>query len=266
MGPFDRFNDRAKRVLALAQDEAIRFNHNYIGTEHLLLGLVREGEGVAADGVLAPSEDVAPGEPATAVAATGGARRRVVVLAVIAGACRDHERLRFRYRDHGGANERVLSMLREIRSPAAVEGWVDDRLAKKEVIWGFGHREYRVKDPRATILQEQNEDVFRKLGRTPLYDVAVRLEEHLAKHPRFGAAPTLRERKFPNVDFYSGIVYDKMGIDPDLFTPIFAVARVAGWLAHYLEQVETKGNKIYRPKQIYDGSRALAYVPLDQRA
>ena len=107
--------------------------------------------------------------------------------------------------------------------------------------------------------------LFRKLGRTPVYDIALRLEEHLITHPRFGAAATVRERKFPNVDFYSGIAYDKMGITPDLFTPIFAVARAAGWLAHYLEQVETKGNKIFRPKQIYDGPRALEFLPIDMR-
>ncbi len=166
---------------------------------------------------------------------------------------------------HGGANERVLTMLGEIGTSANVEAWVEQTLKNKRVIWGFGHREYRVKDPRATILQEQNEIVFKKLGRTALYDVAVRLEEVLAKHPKFGSAPTLRERKFPNVDFYSGIIYDKMEITTDLFTPIFAVSRVAGWLAHYLEQVETKGNKIFRPKQIYDGPRGLKHRPIAER-
>lgn len=166
---------------------------------------------------------------------------------------------------HGGANERVLNMLREIGGASNVPAWVDKQLKEKSVIWGFGHREYRVKDPRATILQEQNETVFKKLGRTPLYDVALALEAHLAEHPKFGAAPTLREQKFPNVDFYSGILYEKMGISFDLFTPIFAVARVAGWLAHYMEQVETKGNKIYRPKQFYEGRRQGIVKPIDQR-
>jgi len=167
---------------------------------------------------------------------------------------------------HGGANERVLAMLRDIGTPEAVEGWVEQRLAKKKVIWGIGHREYRVKDPRATILQELNEQVFTKLGRTPLYDIAVRLEEVLLVHPKFGAAPTQRQKKFPNVDFYSGIVYEKMGIAVDIFTPIFAMARVAGWLAHYLEQVETKGNKIFRPKQIYVGERKVEVRPADERS
>ncbi|TPW03000.1 MAG: citrate synthase, partial [bacterium] len=100
-----------------------------------------------------------------------------------------------------------------------------------------------------------NETVFKKLGRTPSYDTALKLEAYLATHPRFGAAPTLREQKFPNVDFYSGIVYQKMGIPVDLYTPLFAMSRVAGWLAHYMEQVDSKKNKIFRPKQNYDGAR-----------
>jgi citrate synthase len=166
---------------------------------------------------------------------------------------------------HGGANERVLEMLAKIGGPENVEAWVASTLAAKGTIWGIGHREYRVKDPRAVILQEMNEIVFKKLGRTPLYDTAVALETYLATHPKFGAAPTLREQKFPNVDFYSGIVYQKMGIPTDLYTPLFAMSRVAGWLAHYLEQVDSKKNKIFRPKQIYDGARGRKSVPIDQR-
>ncbi|HEX7878935.1 MAG TPA: citrate synthase [Candidatus Eisenbacteria bacterium] len=167
---------------------------------------------------------------------------------------------------HGGANERVLDMLAKIGAPENVETWVQSALASKETIWGIGHREYRVKDPRAVILQEMNEIVFKKLGRTPLYDTAVKLEEYLATHPKFGAAPTLREQKFPNVDFYSGIVYQKMGIPVDLYTPLFAMSRVAGWLAHYMEQVDAKKNKIFRPKQIYDGARERKVTPIAQRA
>jgi citrate synthase len=166
---------------------------------------------------------------------------------------------------HGGANERVLSMLEQIGSPENVEKWIDKTLSEKGTIWGVGHREYRVKDPRAVILQELNEIVFRKLGRTPLYDTAVALEQVLLRHPKFGAAPTLREQKFPNVDFYSGIVYQKMGIPGDLYTPLFAMSRVAGWLAHYMEQTEPKRNRIFRPKQIYEGARGRKVVPIGQR-
>lgn len=166
---------------------------------------------------------------------------------------------------HGGANERVLAMLDKIGGPENVEPWLEATLAAKGTLWGIGHREYRVKDPRATILQEENEIVFKKLGRTPMYDTAIRLEEILAKHPKFGAAPTLREQKFPNVDYYSGIVYQKMEIPTDLFTPIFAISRVSGWLAHYLEQTDNKKNKIFRPKQNYEGQRNRKVVPMEQR-
>ena len=107
------------------------------------------------------------------------------------------------------------------------------------------------------------------IGCRPIRDITPyplpHVAEHLATHPKFGAAPTLRQQKFPNVDFYSGILYEKMGISTDLFTPIFAVARVSGWLAHYLEQVETKGNKIYRPKQIYEGARGVKVEPIQLR-
>ena len=168
---------------------------------------------------------------------------------------------------HGGANERVLKMLEEIPGTGheEIKAWVESRLASKKVIWGIGHREYRVKDPRATILQEQNEKIFAKLGGTPIYDTAVKLEEYLLTHPKFGAAPTLRQQKYPNVDYYSGILYEKMGISTDLFTPIFAFSRVSGWLAHYLEQVQTKGNKIFRPKQFYEGDRDVTVGPIDDR-
>lgn len=166
---------------------------------------------------------------------------------------------------HGGANERVIDMLAAIGGPDKVEAWLTEALASKKTIWGIGHREYRVKDPRATILQEQNEVVFQKLGRTPLFDTAVKLEQVLAVHPKFGAAPTLREQKFPNVDYYSGIVYNKMGIPTDLFTPLFAMSRVSGWLAHYMEQTE-KGNKIFRPKQIYEGERNRKVKAIAERA
>lgn len=166
---------------------------------------------------------------------------------------------------HGGANERVLAMLEQIGSPENVEAWIEKTLESKGTIWGIGHREYRVKDPRAVILQELNEIVFRKLGRTPLYETALRLERVLADHPKFGAAPTLREQKFPNVDFYSGIVYQKMEIPGDLYTPLFAMSRVAGWLAHYMEQTEPKRNRIFRPKQVYEGMRARKIVPMEAR-
>jgi citrate synthase len=159
---------------------------------------------------------------------------------------------------HGGANERVLDMLTVIpsKTPQAIRRWAEDRLARKDKIVGFGHREYKVKDPRATILQGLARKLFDELGPTELYDVAVELErqmEQLVAHKGI----------YPNVDYYSGIVYEKMGIPIDLFTPVFAIARVAGWLAHLLEQLED--NRIFRPNQLWSGLMDRPFVPLDQR-
>jgi citrate synthase len=159
---------------------------------------------------------------------------------------------------HGGANEEVLRMLEEMRVDASAEvrAWAADRLAKKEKISGFGHREYKVKDPRAGILQKLGVQLFAKLGSTPLYTRATTLEAQMAE--LVGGKGV-----YPNVDFYSGIVYQKMGLATDLFTPVFAIARVAGWLAHWLEQLED--NRIFRPNQIWTGSADRAFVALDAR-
>ena len=159
---------------------------------------------------------------------------------------------------HGGANEEVLRMLEEMRvdAPADVRAWAADRLAKKEKISGFGHREYKVKDPRAGILQKLGVQLFEKLGSTPLYTRATTLEAQMAE--LVGGKGV-----YPNVDFYSGIVYQKMGLATDLFTPVFAIARVAGWLAHWLEQLED--NRIFRPNQIWTGSADRAFAAIDER-
>jgi citrate synthase len=157
---------------------------------------------------------------------------------------------------HGGANEEVLDMLEEIGSAENVRAWLDDAAANKKKIMGFGHRVYKVKDPRATVLQELAENVFVETGRPRQYELAVELE-------RVAAGVLGPKGIYPNVDFYSGIVYQSLGIPRDLFTPIFAIARVAGWLAHWLEQL--KHNRIYRPEQIYVGKHDVAYVPLEKR-
>jgi citrate synthase len=147
-------------------------------------------------------------------------------------------------------------MLEEIGGAAEARHWAEDAVATKKKIMGFGHRVYKVKDPRATVLQELAEHVFAETHRPKLYDLALELERVLA-----GILGP--KGIYPNVDFYSGIVYDGLGIPRDLFTPIFAIARVAGWLAHWLEQL--KNNRIYRPEQIYVGKRDVAYVPLEKR-
>ncbi|MBK7420549.1 MAG: citrate synthase [Nitrospira sp.] len=157
---------------------------------------------------------------------------------------------------HGGANEEVVMMLREIGSPAQARATVEARLQGKHKLMGFGHRVYKVKDPRATVLQDLCMRLFNVCGTSPLYEVAVAVEQL--------AGERLTDKGiYPNVDFYSGIIYDKMGIEVDLFTPLFAMARVSGWLAHWLEQL--RENKLYRPDQIYSGEHDRHYVPIDKR-
>ena len=157
---------------------------------------------------------------------------------------------------HGGANEEVVQMLREIGSPALVRPYLEEKLKAKQKIMGFGHRVYKVKDPRAVILQTLCERLFRECGASPLYEVASEVE-------RVAAELLGGKALYPNVDFYSGIIYDKMGIGVDFFTPLFAIARVAGWLAHWIEQLQE--NKLYRPDQIYEGEHNRPYVPIDRR-
>ena len=157
---------------------------------------------------------------------------------------------------HGGANEEVVTMLKEIGTPAQARAAVEARLGGKNKLMGFGHRVYKVKDPRATVLQDLCMRLFNVCGTSPLYEVAVAVEQ-LASERLQGKGI------YPNVDFYSGIIYDKMGIEVDLFTPLFAMARVSGWLAHWLEQL--RENKLYRPDQIYSGEHDRHYVPIERR-
>ncbi|QLE58698.1 citrate synthase [Nostoc sp. TCL26-01] len=157
---------------------------------------------------------------------------------------------------HGGANEEVIQMLEEIGSVANVRPYVEERLLRKEKLMGFGHRVYKVKDPRATILQHLAEQLFDKFGADKYYDIAQEMERVVEE--KLG-----HKGIFPNVDFYSGLVYRKMGIPTDLFTPIFAIARVAGWLAHWKEQLEE--NRIFRPTQVYSGKHEVTYTPIDKR-
>ncbi|OYY73333.1 MAG: citrate synthase [Gammaproteobacteria bacterium 28-57-27] len=160
---------------------------------------------------------------------------------------------------HGGANQRVLEMLREIGSPENAESWLEKRLANKQVVWGFGHREYKVKDPRADILQSMLEELREHRGGniSPLYEIAKALET--AAYERLS-----QKGVHPNVDFYSGVLYDALGIPEDQFTPIFAISRTAGWLAHWKEQIAN--NRIYRPTQEYVGAEAREYVELSARS
>lgn len=157
---------------------------------------------------------------------------------------------------HGGANEEVLVMLEEMDSVKNVQPYVENLIANKQKIMGFGHRVYKVKDPRAKILQELAEELFNETGHDHYYDLALELERVIES--KLG-----HKGIYPNVDFYSGLVYRKLGIPSDLFTPIFAIARVAGWLAHWKEQLAV--NRIFRPTQIYTGEHNAPYIPMEER-
>ena len=158
---------------------------------------------------------------------------------------------------HGGANERVLDMLREISTVENVPAYIEGKLANKERIMGFGHRVYKTRDPRAVILGGMADQLIEAHGKNELFDIALAVDEMVTC--RLG-----QKGIYANVDFYSGIVYDRLEIPQDAFTPIFAMARVAGWLAHWLEQLID--NRIFRPTQIYTGKHNVRYVPMEQRS
>ncbi|MGM0541703.1 MAG: citrate synthase [Pseudomonadota bacterium] len=159
---------------------------------------------------------------------------------------------------HGGANQKVIEMLEEIGAPENARAYIEDRLAKNRVIWGMGHREYKTKDPRASILQKLSSSLLE--GKSENLSVAFQTALEVEK-----VCEELLGHKgvYPNVDFYSGILYKEMGFDVGIFTPIFAVARSAGWMAHWREQLQN--NKIFRPTQIYSGSGDLCYLPVELR-
>jgi citrate synthase len=158
---------------------------------------------------------------------------------------------------HGGANQRVVDMLKEIGGPENVQSWLDKQLAKKKVVWGMGHREYKTKDPRAKVLQKLMVEWGETHGNlSQQFETALRLEE--ACEEALGPKGV-----YPNVDYYSGILYTEMGIAPDQFTAIFAISRVAGWLAHWREQLSD--NRIFRPTQIYTGEDLRNYIDISER-
>jgi len=147
---------------------------------------------------------------------------------------------------HGGANQKVIDMLDEIGSKDNVENWLSKRLSEKQVVWGMGHREYSTKDPRANILTEMVKQLFEEQsGRvSAMFETAMELERACDKK-------LSQKGVYANVDFYSGILYKEIGIPVDLFTPLFAISRTSGWLAHWIEQISN--NKIFRPTQNYIG-------------
>ena len=160
---------------------------------------------------------------------------------------------------HGGANEKVMDMVEAIGSPDQVGGWMDKAIAEKRKVPGMGHREYKVKDPRSYVMEEFLKEVSQKKGDDRLYGILKEVEKQFRERMEEKGKPL-----YPNVDFFSGAVYTMLGIPRILFTPIFAMARVAGWLAHILEQRE-HNNRIYRPESLYKGPAERPYVPVSGR-
>lgn len=157
---------------------------------------------------------------------------------------------------HGGANEGVMRMLNQIPSVEAAESFIQDRLAKKEKIPGFGHRVYKAYDPRAAHLKALAKQLAQDTGNIDLFNKSTRIEEVMNREK---AAKGI----YPNVDFYSATTYHCIGLPLDLFTPMFVIGRVGGWSAHALEQLA--GNRLFRPDVDYTGPHNVAYTPIDKR-
>ena len=161
---------------------------------------------------------------------------------------------------HGGANEAVLKMLTEIGSIENIPEFVEKVKRKERTLMGFGHRVYKNFDPRATLVKRIAEEVFEITGREPLIDIAVALEKIALSDEYF-----IKRKLYPNVDFYSGVIYKALGIPTEYFTVLFALPRFSGWLAHWNEFIQDPDNKIVRPRQIYKGKRNQDYVPMSAR-
>ncbi|MBI4040266.1 MAG: citrate/2-methylcitrate synthase [Deltaproteobacteria bacterium] len=159
---------------------------------------------------------------------------------------------------HGGANEKVLDMISDVASEKQVNEWVSEKMDRKEKIMGMGHRVYKVKDPRSYILEEMLKTLSTKLKNMTTYKILKEIETVVRKEMEKQGKDI-----WPNVDFFSGALYELMGISRELFTPVFAISRISGWCAHVLEQLED--NRIYRPACQYVGARNVAYKPIETR-
>ncbi len=160
---------------------------------------------------------------------------------------------------HGGANEAVLRMLAEIGSYENVPAYMERVKSGEERLMGFGHRVYKNYDPRARIIKDAAHDVFKVTGQNPLLDIALKLEEVALADPYF-----IDRKLYPNVDFYSGLIYQSMGFPVEMFTVLFAIPRTVGWLAHWQEMLEQE-SRIARPRQVYTGVESRDYVAIDNR-
>ena len=160
---------------------------------------------------------------------------------------------------HGGASQAVMEMLNEIGSYENIDLFIKAVKAGDTRLMGFGHRVYKNYDPRARIIKQAAYDVFEVTGSNPLLDIALKLEEVALADDYF-----VSRRLYPNVDFYSGLIYQSMGFPTEMFTVLFAIARTAGWLAHWVELLE-QDSRIARPRQVYTGSGERNYIPFSER-
>src|ERR671930_636065 len=162
---------------------------------------------------------------------------------------------------HGGANEAVLRMLRRIESKENIPDFMQGVKDGKERLMGFGHRVYKNYDPRAKIIKKATDEVFEVTGTNPLLDIALELEKIALEDDYF-----VKRKLYPNVDFYSGLIYEAVGMPVAMFPVLFAIPRTSGWIAQWLEMIDDSEQKIARPRQIYTGQRERDYVPLSQRS
>lgn len=161
---------------------------------------------------------------------------------------------------HGGANEAVLKMLKRIKVPENIPAFIEGVKKGDEKLMGFGHRVYKNFDPRATIIKKAVDDVFEVTGVNPLLEIAQELERIALEDDYF-----ISRKLYPNVDFYSGLIYEALQFPPEMFTVLFAIPRTSGWLAQWIELVDDKEQKIARPKQIYTGDRRLVFPSAAER-
>jgi citrate synthase len=162
---------------------------------------------------------------------------------------------------HGGANEQVLKMLRRIETKENIPDFIKGVKEGNEKLMGFGHRVYKNYDPRAKIIRKHAYEVFEVTGTNPLLDIAIELEKIALEDDYF-----IDRKLYPNVDFYSGIIYEALGMPVEMFPVLFAIGRTSGWIAQWLEMIDDKEQKIARPRQIYTGERGRDYVPVGERS
>lgn len=161
---------------------------------------------------------------------------------------------------HGGANEAVLRMLEDIGTKENIMNYINQVKEKKKILFGFGHRVYKSYDPRAKIVKKISDDVFAVLGKEPLIEIAIELEKIALTDKYF-----IEKKLYPNVDFYTGVIYKAMGFPTDMFPVLFSIPRTVGWLAHWIEFKNDKESKIVRPRQNYVGLRNEKYVDIENR-